>query len=428
METSQFEERLLKAGGGTTRRQFGASMFRVAAGAMLVGLLEACGAKKPKPVAAPSSPAPTCATASACNARHYCDPDNKCICIESAEGDIRCGAVPPTCDVPLCTTSADCAFLGEGYFCDTPNSGCCDNADKARCVPPCVAPAVPAVQVGACTSCKVIAPHLPAGDGVQAKVDVTACDTCDTTDLVNGAMNDSGYGRLNASLLLQGFVDQKDAQKWTQVDGSRTVREGLFRTFVSRDGTQTAYLAYGMEGTGGTGTYVLVFQTGGKALYGLGIDSQFKMIYKQMPDPASFAVPSLAYIPAVGGRGLTILGAADEPVALGNCGTWCNIGAAVLGSGACGVACFFPCAFTGPGVLLCAVVLGVTCGVVGWAAGYAACDNGLCKPKQNLYCGCTGKCYSDPQVCIHECHGLSCFTDSCEPNDVKCPDTSGDVA
>jgi len=39
----------------------------------------------------------------------------------------------------LCKTSEDCADLGPGYFCDTPNSGCCTDPPKelARCVAPC---------------------------------------------------------------------------------------------------------------------------------------------------------------------------------------------------------------------------------------------------------------------------------------------------
>jgi len=40
--------------------------------------------------------------------------------------------------VKLCKTSADCADVGPGYFCDTPNSGCCTDPPKelARCVAP----------------------------------------------------------------------------------------------------------------------------------------------------------------------------------------------------------------------------------------------------------------------------------------------------
>lgn len=78
-----------------------------------------------------------CTTASSCGDRHYCNDEETCICTETAEGDIKCGQLPPYCEVPLCTTSADCAHLGEGFFCDTPNSGCCNDGHLSRCIAPC---------------------------------------------------------------------------------------------------------------------------------------------------------------------------------------------------------------------------------------------------------------------------------------------------
>jgi hypothetical protein len=77
-----------------------------------------------------------CSVASTCSEKVYCGPeDEDCRCIRSAEGDILCGAVPP-CSAPRCTTSADCAHLGEGYFCDSVGSGCCGD-DEQRCIAPC---------------------------------------------------------------------------------------------------------------------------------------------------------------------------------------------------------------------------------------------------------------------------------------------------
>ncbi len=83
----------------------------------------------------PDDTAATCAEASTCEEKHYCGSLN-CRCIRSAEGAIGCGSVP-SCDVPRCTASIDCAPLGEGYFCDTPNSGCCSDGDQPRCIAPC---------------------------------------------------------------------------------------------------------------------------------------------------------------------------------------------------------------------------------------------------------------------------------------------------
>ena len=81
-----------------------------------------------------------CTEPSMCGHRIYCDGTTDCICIRSAEGPIRCGRLPNTCHVQLCETSADCAALGDGYFCDTPNSGCCSDPPKElpRCIAPCL--------------------------------------------------------------------------------------------------------------------------------------------------------------------------------------------------------------------------------------------------------------------------------------------------
>jgi hypothetical protein len=79
-----------------------------------------------------------CTTKSTCEQKQYCSSDQTCRCLLSAEGEIRCGQIP-SCAVPYCTTSKDCAHLGEGYFCDTPNSGCCNDADRQRCIAPCTA-------------------------------------------------------------------------------------------------------------------------------------------------------------------------------------------------------------------------------------------------------------------------------------------------
>ena len=70
-----------------------------------------------------------CTEASSCSDRHTCSDAGDCRCIRSAEGDIRCGKAP-SCAVPKCATSADCAPLGAGYFCDTPNSGCCSDGRR----------------------------------------------------------------------------------------------------------------------------------------------------------------------------------------------------------------------------------------------------------------------------------------------------------
>lgn len=139
---------------GTSRRQIARDLFAAATGAS-VGI----GAAAPRTAAGQGLPEPTgdtgdggtflplvqggrgtaailCPQASTCDNRHYCSDNQACRCLMSAEGVIRCGQIP-SCDVPLCQTSADCAHLGEGYFCDTPYSGCCADGEQARCIAPC---------------------------------------------------------------------------------------------------------------------------------------------------------------------------------------------------------------------------------------------------------------------------------------------------
>src|SRR4051794_28018958 len=50
-----------------------------------------------------------CSTASRCGSRQYCNAEQTCICVQSVEGDARCGKLPDACNVKLCQTSADCA-------------------------------------------------------------------------------------------------------------------------------------------------------------------------------------------------------------------------------------------------------------------------------------------------------------------------------
>lgn len=94
---------------------------------------------------------PLCATSSTCQARVFCEASQNCRCLKSAEGEIRCGT-PPSCSVKNCTKSSDCADLGEGYFCDSPNSGCCGD-DKQRCIAPCTGTLCPASRICNGTCC-----------------------------------------------------------------------------------------------------------------------------------------------------------------------------------------------------------------------------------------------------------------------------------
>jgi hypothetical protein len=108
-------------------------ILRLAGGAVAVAAAASWG------IWCRGSAAAECATPSACGDRHYCNDEQTCICVLTTEGVHRCGQLPPRCELPLCTTSDDCAQWGEGWFCDTPHSGCCTDppASLSRCIAPC---------------------------------------------------------------------------------------------------------------------------------------------------------------------------------------------------------------------------------------------------------------------------------------------------
>jgi hypothetical protein len=139
-----------------------------------------------------------CSEGSQCNDRKYCGDFPNCICIEAAEGDIRCGKIPSTCNMPLCTTSADCAHLGPGYFCDVPNSGCCTDppASLARCIPPCTGdcPAAQRCGVACCAE----------GD-VCANDRCVSPDDCDIQSVTLESMR-AGLAKLAADTTLTGVT------------------------------------------------------------------------------------------------------------------------------------------------------------------------------------------------------------------------------
>ncbi len=115
-----------------------------------------------------------CMVASTCAAKVWCSADQQtCRCIKSAEGPILCGNVPD-CNIQHCKTSADCANLGPGYFCDTPNSGCCPDAELQRCIAPCTPPDCPPERVCDSTCC-------PEGQVCAGKICCPTARACGTT-------------------------------------------------------------------------------------------------------------------------------------------------------------------------------------------------------------------------------------------------------
>ncbi|HUF13081.1 MAG TPA: hypothetical protein VMN78_08280, partial [Longimicrobiales bacterium] len=120
-------------GGAQSRREAIRIMGGTLASAAFGTFTVACGDDPTDP---PPENQDECEVPSACGARSFCDDDETCICVNSAEDVLRCAQLPSSCSLEPCTTSADCAHLGENWFCDSPGSGCCSDTDQ-YCLAPC---------------------------------------------------------------------------------------------------------------------------------------------------------------------------------------------------------------------------------------------------------------------------------------------------
>lgn len=144
MHIERFDDIARALARGASRRQIFKQLLVGAAGATF-GYWGAAGRARGEGTATATAAqkillpyiAKSCSVASVCGGRQYCSTDETCLCLRSAEGDIQCGQIP-RCSAQRCKTSADCANLGPGYFCDAPGSGCCD--DEQRCIAPCGIP------------------------------------------------------------------------------------------------------------------------------------------------------------------------------------------------------------------------------------------------------------------------------------------------
>lgn len=426
MDDNEFDRRLETIANRPGRRAFVVQLSRL----ILVGVGGAT--ISPWPGAAqvayadgqpgPTCPAPECVTASRCGDRHYCDEAQECICTRSVEGGLQCGRLPSTCDVPLCEKSDDCAFLGPGYFCDTPHSGCCHDGEKTRCLAPCIEPLLGDVNCSSCGTCQQVEVGDVPPDGSSVAVCVSDCTTsCDSVSLCAEANQDLSFRRLGASLILQGFTTTAGAKTYILMHSGTEIRR-MTTVEYQQTGTQrTGMLVHGREKNGASASYALVISEG-NVEFGLQVGSS-GYIEKIHPDADAFQPPNDPFTPtALAGGGPGIAFAIDAT----SCGIMCNSVCALLLSGVgCAIAASLICSFTGPGFLLCAVVIGATCSVVAGAGCYAACDQGLCKPgpkPKTIWCECTQSCYSSAENCLAECRpSLGCFTGICEPNPTKCP-------
>lgn len=431
MENNYFDSCLEAAAAGANRREFLMRLGQLAFLGVTSSLVAACGGKKPtatpSPPLSPSStgtPEPACSAASRCGDRHYCDEKEECVCTKSAEGNLVCGRPPNTCHMPLCQSSADCGYLGVGYFCDTPDSGCCTDppASATRCIPPCFTEPVPSVECSACADCATFDMGDIPALGVPAPLTVKNCNSrCDPQVLCDEANSEIAFRRLADSLRIEGFRSDGLTNQYTFSHSGHEVRRMFVLDYKNLTNQRTAALIRGRDAEQSeVGTYALVLEQK-RVIYGLRLgDSGY--IEKVFPDAESFSVPTGPFNSDLWGEDEKRLVRAVDTATCGiSCNSLCNL---LAGGVSCSVAVFFICSFTGPGALLCAVVMGSTCSAVSGAACYATCEQGICKPKplpRDIWCSCNQTCYSTASDCLADCKvGLGCFTGICQPNSAKC--------
>ncbi len=200
----------------------------------------------------------TCTTASRCGSRVYCDEKQGCLCVQATEGDIRCGKLPD-CGSKLCKSSADCASLGEGAFCDTPLSGCCSSPPNtlSRCLLPC--PPCPAERLCNTSCCaegqvcrqgKCATPELCDSDPITdaSMAAAQAAYAAGATDIALSANGCQRYTRTDSSnrriekMTLGGFTvlltDTSPVQSVTYYDNDQDAFYEADTTVVANSSTK----------------------------------------------------------------------------------------------------------------------------------------------------------------------------------------------
>lgn len=420
---------------GLSRRQV---LFRAAHMSVLGltgSLLAACGkdGKQAPPKPAPSTTPPTaapsptpasgCETPSRCGANVACGESDSCKCIESAEGDIVCGAIPK-CNSPLCTTSADCAYLGPGYFCDTPNSGCCTEppAEKTRCIAPCLPPTWPTPN--AQPSQIVVCDPRYSAPGEMTDAGCAAASLEDRGAVVASVVNENPVRRLMSSLVNLGFSESKGPEYAEVLKAGRVSKFAVIWSLTKPASNLDAVLVMTRSpGLVGRTTYfAVVTDTLGRPQYGLTVDYHTEVLTKVLPDdytpvPPAEPIPfrgNSSIIPIPLARPGTEIQAAMDPCVMGGmffCTGVVGLGCAGASALVCGSA-GFPTG--GIGSVVCAMSAFAICNL-GVIACRVAWEETFCKAPK-AYCACDGGCYTDAVSCLQNCRaGLGCLGTICGP-------------
>lgn len=430
MDERRFSESIVDVSRAGSRREMLVGVLRLAA---VGSILAACGGDKSEPK--PPDPKPTttpfpqdCAVASTCAEKQYCGTDGAakdCICVKSAEGTNRCGT-RPMCSAHECSVSTDCAYLGLGFFCDTPMSGCCDVAPtfaRSRCVAPCSVPLTPELTCADCGDCFEIRADFVTGEAVGSQ---SPCQgTCPGRELCMVMPSSATQSRLTpllSSLAAMGFkANNEPLVSVAVLDVAAsdrvaiTVAEHSFVHAVDSS-RKASLLLYRLTGQI---PEVMVITTLSENL-----EFMLRTVDPGVIERTSATEGANALQGSAGGPEMSVreVAAAMPSGVEETCVTVCKIAVQTASFAGCAAAAAALSAKRGPKV---GWAFGVACQAAASTADEVGCDL-FCvqKPANPLYCPCPGLegCFPNASSCANICRGgFSCsHLTSCTEVPGKC--------
>jgi len=287
----------------------------------------------------------------------------------------------------------------------------------------------------------------------------TCSEACTSGNLLRLATADTDFLKLTRYLSNQGYKSDPTPRSLILRQNGEYLRSVVGISYAHPSLlNQSTLLSYGIEATGETKTYVTVFQDDGSSAYALVVGPDGQVI--RVDGSGSSGNSMISLTSASGTANSTDIvtpNAVQGSCNATNCELICGFPSAVY----CTLLTAAICGFTGPGVVLCGLALGLECYAVTALACIAGCErlyacskcqdclNGQCVAKQcgtcqecnpstgacqdcdfccngscqstpcnpqKIYCFCNDTCYDDEDTCFSECHeSLACFTGICGP-------------